>query len=65
MVDIVELLFDNLRVDLGGRDIGMTQHFLDRTQICSVLQQMYGKRVAQRMGGNILDRKSTRLNSSH
>ena len=41
-------------VDLGGGDIRVAQHFLDGAQIRTVLQQVGGKGVAQRMGSNVL-----------
>ena len=40
VVDILELLLDELRIDLRRADIGMAEHLLDGTQICSVLEQM-------------------------
>ena len=37
----------DMRIDLGGGDIGVTEHFLDNAQRSAVLQQMAGKGVAQ------------------
>ena len=53
-VDILELLLDQVRVDLGGGDIGVAQHLLNGAQVRPILQQMGGKGVAQGMGGNVL-----------
>src|SRR5687767_1293020 len=36
-------------VDLGGREIGMSQHLLHGAEIRSALEQMGGKAVPQRM----------------
>ena len=38
------------RVDLRGGNVGMSQHFLDHTQICAPTKQMSGKGMAQHMG---------------
>ena len=37
------------RVNLRGRNIGVSEHFLDRTQIGSAIEQMSGKGMSQQM----------------
>ena len=54
LVHVLELLFDELRIDLRGTDVRVAEHFLDRTDIRAVFQQVRGKRMTQRMGRNIL-----------
>lgn len=41
-------------VDLGGGDIAMPQHRLDRAQVGSIHQQIGGERVAQSVGSDML-----------
>ena len=43
----------HMGVDLGGRNIGVPQHFLDDPQIGPVSQKMGGKRMSQKMGINV------------
>ena len=42
-------LLDDVGIDLRGRDIGMAQELLHRTQISSPLQQMTGKGMTENM----------------
>ena len=44
----------HLRVDLGSRDLLMSQHHLDGSQIGPALQQVGRKRVAESMGRYLL-----------
>ena len=37
-------------VDLGGRNIGVAEHQLDRAQVGAARQQVTGERVAQDVG---------------
>ena len=39
----------HMGVDGGGGDIGMAQQYLHHTQISAVVEQVCGKRVAQRV----------------
>ena len=39
-----------MSVDLGSRYISMSQHFLNRTQVGPIFQQMGGKGMPQGMG---------------
>ena len=50
-VDVLQLLADDLGVDLGGGDVGVSQHFLNGAQVGPVLQQVGRKGVTQGMGG--------------
>src|SRR5918993_5399953 len=52
LMDRAEILPINMSVDLGGREIGVAEHFLHRTQVCSTLEQVSRKTVAQSVGGN-------------
>jgi hypothetical protein len=38
-----------VRVELRGREIGMSEHFLNRPQICSSLEEVRGKRVPEQV----------------
>src|SRR6185295_2158803 len=44
----------NVGVDLGGRDIRVAEHELDRTDIRAVLNEMCGERMAEGMRRNVL-----------
>ena len=61
VVNVLELFFDELRIDLSRRNIGVAKHFLDRVDVRAVFQQMRREGVAERMRRDILvdlDRKS-------
>ena len=47
-----QALFDNMRIDLGGRNIGMAKQLLHRAQIGAPLQQMAGEGMAQHVRGD-------------
>ena len=49
MVCATEVLPVEMSVNLGGGDIGVPEHFLNRKQVCSSLQEMSRARVAQGM----------------
>lgn len=42
----------DVRVNLRGRDVGVTEHFLNGAQIGAVLQQMRGETMTQRVRRN-------------
>jgi len=44
----------DVRVDLGGGDVGVAEHRLDGAQIRAPRQQVAGERVAQGVGGDPL-----------
>lgn len=54
IIYILQLLFDNVCIYLRGADIRVTQHLLNGPQIGAVFQQVYGKGMAQGVGGDIL-----------
>src|SRR6476619_3324456 len=49
IVDLSQTRFDYMSVNLCSRQIGVTEHGLDRAQICPTLQQMRRKRMTQNM----------------
>ncbi len=49
-VDVDEFAVIDVGVDLGGGDVGMAEHLLDRADLGAVRQQMGGKAVAQDVG---------------
>ena len=53
LVGIREVPLGQVRVDLRGRDIRMTQHALDRAQVRAPLEQMRGEAVAKFMGRQV------------
>ena len=54
VIDVVKLLFQHMGVNVGRGNIRMAQHFLNGTQIRTVLQQVNSKGMAQRMGRDFL-----------
>src|SRR3954465_1219864 len=49
LVNGAQVLAVDVRVNLRGRDVDMTQHLLHRPEIRAAFQQMRGERMAQRM----------------
>jgi hypothetical protein len=49
-IQLPTALVGYVRVELGGREIGMTEHFLNRSQVCSSLEKVGSKRVPEQMG---------------
>ena len=47
VIDVLELFFDKLGIDLGGRDIRVAEHLLNGVNVSAVLQQVRGERVPQ------------------
>ena len=54
VVDILELLFDKLGVDLRGGDVGVAEHFLNGAEVRAVFEQVRRERVAQGVRRNVL-----------
>ena len=54
VVNVLQLLFYKLGINLCGRDIRVTQHLLYGVEICAVFQQMRRERVAQSVGRDVL-----------
>lgn len=50
LVDGFEAVRFDFGVNLGGGDVGMAEHHLDRTQVGTARQQMGGKGMAQHVG---------------
>ncbi len=49
LVHRLQSVASDLSVDLGGRQIGVTEEFLYCAQVGTAFQQVGGKRVAQRV----------------
>ena len=47
---LLQPLFQDMRVNLGGRDVGVTKQLLDGSKVSTVLQKVACKCVAQDMG---------------
>ena len=54
VIHSLQILFDELCIDLSGGNIAVTQHFLNRPEIRSVLEQMRRKAVPQRVRRDLL-----------
>ncbi len=53
-VDVSQPLGRQVRVDLGGADVGVSEHLLQRAQVTAACEQVRGKRVAQRVRAHAL-----------
>ena len=51
-VDVAQALGRQVGVDLGGADVGVAEHLLQRAQVAAAGQQVGGERVAQRVGAH-------------
>jgi len=49
-----ETLFQDVGVDLGGRDVGVAEQLLDGPQIGTAVEQVAGEGVAQDVGAHPL-----------
>ena len=54
VVDSLQILLDQLRIDLRGGNVAVAEHLLDRAKICTVFEQMRREAVAERMRRDIL-----------
>ena len=54
VVHFLEMRVGHVGVDLGGGDIAMPQHRLNRAQVGAIHQQIGSKRVAQSVGSDML-----------
>ena len=45
-------------VDLGRRDVGVTEHRLHRTEVRSALDEMRRERVPELVGGDVAGRQA-------
>src|SRR5258706_2347355 len=48
-MNVPEIFAVDMRVNLSGRYVGVSEHFLDRSEIRTPLEQVCGKRMPQRM----------------
>ncbi len=54
VVYFLEMRVGHVSVDLGGGDIAVPQHRLDRAQVGAIHQQVGSERVAQSVGSDML-----------
>jgi len=47
MDQFLQLFVEHMGIDLRGRNVGMAEQFLHGAQVCTVLQKVAGKGVAQ------------------
>jgi hypothetical protein len=52
LIGLLEVTPGNVSVDLGGRDVLVTQHLLDVTEVGTILEKVGCKAVADAMGGD-------------
>jgi hypothetical protein len=52
-VHVAKVLLIDMRVDLGGRDIGVSEQFLDDAEIGSVAEKVGGEGMPQEVRVNI------------
>ena len=50
-MDLAQMAFRQMRINLGGRDVAVTEHLLHRAQIRAAFQQMGREAVAQACAG--------------
>lgn len=48
-VDFAQLFVSDVGVDLGGGNVGMTEHHLDTADVCTVGKEISRERVAEDM----------------
>ena len=53
-MNFFEMRVGDVCIDLGGRDVAVAQHGLDRAEVCAIHEQVCRKRVAKRMGADVL-----------
>lgn len=53
LMNRLEAVFVDMRINLSRRDIRMSQKFLDDTEVRAALQQMSRERMPERMGRNL------------
>ena len=52
-MDVAEATTGDVRVDLGGTDVCVAEHFLDDPQVSAMLQQVCGEAVPEHVRGHI------------
>ncbi len=53
-VGVLQALGGEVRVDLGGGEVGVAEHLLQRAQVAAAREQVRGKGVAQRVRAHLL-----------
>ena len=53
-VDLLQMLIHHLGIHLSGGDVTVSHQLLNRAQIRTIFQQMYGETVAQSVGRDLL-----------
>mgnify|MGYP006913007000 CR=1 FL=1 len=53
-IHITHFIHIHAQINLRSGNIGMSQHFLDASDVCSILQHMCGKRMSQCMRRDIM-----------
>lgn len=53
LVHVLEMRVGDVRIDLGGRDVGVAQQPLHTADVGAVHEQISRKAVSQRMGCNV------------
>ena len=53
-VDFAEMWVSNVSVNLGGRNVSVTKHSLDRTKIGTVHEEVGSEGMAKSVGRNVL-----------
>ncbi len=53
-MDRLEALLIHMGIDLCGGNVGVPEEFLDDPQVCAVLKQVSGKRVAEQVRVDVL-----------
>ena len=54
LVNFSQSLIVHVGINLGGGDVGMSEKLLNDPEVCTVLEQMSGKGVAQEVGIHVL-----------
>ena len=49
IMGLFEALLVDVSVDLGGGDVGVAEHFLDDAEVATIVEQVAGKAVPQRV----------------
>src|ERR1700761_122611 len=52
--ETLQALFEHMGIDLGGRDVGVTEQGLDDAQIGAVVEEMAGEGMPQDMRAHLL-----------
>ena len=53
-MDFTEMWIGNVSVNLGGRDVGVAEHSLNRAKISAIHEKISGKRVTEGVRRDVL-----------